>query len=65
MIMGYEKRLRLRFLGRDGSMGYKLGVTYNLILSIDNDKVRILAPYPCPYTWRGFWQNWDTGPRQE
>jgi len=54
-----------RFIGQDGSLGYRTGQVYHLDVrrAIFSDKPHILRPRPCPYSsWAAFWANWELVP---
>ena len=57
-----NKRLRLRFVGADGSLGYRRGTIYDLDVVVRRiGGPLVTAPRTCPYSsWRTFWQNWET-----
>jgi len=51
-----------RFIGTDGSLGYRTGQVYRLDVrrAIFTDKPSIRSPYACPYgSWAAFWANWE------
>ncbi len=48
--------VRARFVGRDGSFGYRHGYMYDLMI----DGNRIVRPTPCPYgSVEAFLRNWQ------
>jgi hypothetical protein len=53
--------MRLRFIGRDGSLGLRHGQVYRLsVRPWREDGVYITFPVPCPYdTDEAFWRNWE------
>lgn len=54
-------RFRLRFTGADGSLGFRTGRVYDLVVRYEGDgRVSITMPVRCPYrSWVTFWQNWQ------
>lgn len=57
--------MRVRFVGQDGSAGYRHGQVYDVAVRTDlrGARPRIVAPYPCPYgSWEAFWRNWRQEP---
>jgi hypothetical protein len=61
-VSGCRWPLTVRFVGEDGSLGYRHGQVYGLTLSAApwRPGPTILAPTPCPYeSWRAFWRNWE------
>lgn len=56
MTVAERKRMRVRaiFVGENGSMGYRNGDVYELLIA-GND---VIEPHPCPYTVAGFLANW-------
>lgn len=50
----------LRFTGTDGSMGFRTGHTYRLVIFPWQAGIRIHAPVVCPYeSQASFWANWE------
>lgn len=51
------------FIGEEGSMGYKHGITYQIRFSIKQDKISIQRPNGtgvCPYdSLKKFLENWN------
>lgn len=58
----------VRFIGSDGSLGYRTGQKYALDVRTDWTGTRpsILRPHACPYgSWDAFWRNWELVPLRE
>jgi hypothetical protein len=56
-------KVKAKFKGQDGSLGYKHGEVYNLHMAIALNKLIITLPTGsnlCPYgSMKAFLQNWD------
>ena len=63
------KYYKMTFIGKDGSMGFKYGKTYELSLTNQNNYIVIRCSSPavtCPYTTVGtFLENWRPGTFQD
>lgn len=54
----HDVLMRAEFIGADGSLGYRHGQVYDLVLS-GGEHPTIVRPRPCPYgSWAAFWRNW-------
>lgn len=60
-----HKHREMRFIGADGSLGYRHGEKYTLQIQTSpredgrGEKPTITTPHYCPYdSWRLFYQNW-------
>ena len=54
--MDTMREIRAKFIGEDGSLGYRKGEVYRLV--IDGNKIR--EPRPCPYSSvEAFLANWE------
>lgn len=52
--------MKARFIGRDGSLGYRHGQVYDLTMEEWKPfRPAIISPYLCPYgSWEKFYENW-------
>lgn len=57
------RKMRARFIGQDGSIGYRTGQLYDLMIvkvNLFSDRPLIIFPQRCPYgSWAAFWRNWE------
>lgn len=55
------ERLRLRFIGRNGSMRLQKNRVYTLLCKIDGRHIYLnINGLAVPYTISGFMENWET-----